>query len=113
MRNRAAFADFDAAAVSFESAAAFAAGTRVPVLRARQDVAELFATSAPAMTSTAIPADDPSRALAEMIAKGFQVQARFAQRLRHAQRPNWRLYERPIDVQLQLTDSCLSHGVRR
>lgn len=113
MRQRGAFeaAQLDAAALSFDSAAAFAAGQRVPVLRARQDVAELFAPGPARLAPGALRSHGTARELAEMLADGERVRERVAQRLRHAQRPSWRPYEQPIDVQVQLTDWFLSNGV--
>jgi uncharacterized protein (DUF1501 family) len=114
MQNRMLFdgADLDAAAVTFESSAAFAAGSRVPVLRARPEGADPFGTSGAAPFGAATPEGSPQgRYSAAVRSDEAQVQARFAQRLRNAKRPVWQGDEQLIDAQVKLTDWFLSNGV--
>jgi len=113
MQNRAAFdaAAFDAAAVTFESSGAFAAGRGVPLMRARQDVSALLAAPQAASIDARALTGEESRALGDMVAARTDAQARFARRLKHVQPPHWRPYEEAIDVQIQLTDWFLTNGV--
>lgn len=113
MRNRTAFdaARLDTAAVTFERAAAFANGQRVPVLRAQQDMAALFSPRRPRLAQTPAAHTGTVRYLADMIDVGEAVRDRVAARLRDVPLPKWRPYEEPVDVQLRLTDWMLGHGV--
>jgi uncharacterized protein (DUF1501 family) len=110
--NRTAFdgAALDAAAITFEQEAAFAAGRRVAVLRARQDVSEIFAPAA-APPHEGRGRTGAAHVLSELVSDGEAVRARVAHRLRRAPRPAWSPYEQPIDVQVKLTDWFLRHGV--